>query len=137
LHPKFKFNWLAVEKRKLAESYLEELLGIRSNENSPSDNNMDDNDDFFVFKQQTYDNSAQDELHQFLNSTGTNTNIETLNAYPKIKELFIKYNTALPSSASVERLFSVSGLILTPQRSRLHDDTIEHQLLLKVNKAYR
>ena len=59
-----------------------------------------------------------------------------LNGYPTIKKYFIKYNTALPSSASVERLFSISGLLLTPQRSYLYDSTMKHQLLLKVNKAF-
>lgn len=135
LHPKFKLHWLTGEKRKLAESYIEDLLGIRSENSSPSENNLDDNDDFFVFNQQIHNESAQDEWHRFLNSK--NKNVELLNAYPKIKKLFIKYNTPLPSSASVERLFSISGLVLTPQRSRLHDDTIEHQLLLKINKAFR
>lgn len=129
-------NWLTGDHRKLAESYLKDLLKIRSNGSSPqSDSNLDDNDDFFVFKHQTVHNeSAQDELYRFLNSKSTN--IEMLNDYPKIKKFFIKYNTALPSSASVERLFSISSLVLTQRRNRLHDETMEHQLLLKLNKLY-
>lgn len=60
-----------------------------------------------------------------------------LNDYPKIKKLFIKYNTALPSSASVERMFIVGGSVLTPQRGQLNDDTVEQQILLKINKEFR
>lgn len=52
LHPKFKLNWLAGEKRKCAESYLENLLGIRSTENSPKAQQKSDHDDFFSFEGQ-------------------------------------------------------------------------------------
>jgi len=136
LHPKFKLNWLAGEKRKRAESYLENLLGIRSTENSPKAQQKSDHDDFFIFEGQgTTHESEEDELQRFLKSK--NNNVEMLNDYPKIKKLFIKYNTALPSSASVERMFSVGGSVLTPQRGKLNDDTVEQQILLKINKEFR
>jgi len=52
----------------------------------------------------------------------------------EIKQLFLHYNTTLPSSAPVERLLSAAALILTKKRNRLSDEQFESLLLLKVNK---
>jgi len=115
LHFKFKLNWLTGEKRKLAESYLEDLLGIRSTENFPETEKCNDHEDFFIFEQQrmAQNESKEEELQHFLKSK--NCKIEMLNDFPKLKKFFVKYNTALSSSASVERMFSIGGSVLTPR----------------------
>ena len=51
-----------------------------------------------------------------------------------IKDLFIKFNTPIPSSAAVERLFSTGKDILKPKRSRLTDKHFEMLLFLRKNK---
>ncbi|XP_029158987.1 uncharacterized protein LOC114931182 [Nylanderia fulva] len=69
LHPKFKLNWIHGEEKKLAKTYLEDLLGIRSTESSLNDENLN-NDDFFAFDQQTKEvESTQEELYRFLKSS--------------------------------------------------------------------
>jgi len=60
--------------------------------------------------------------------------LSMLNRHVEIKQLFSRYNTALPSSAPAQRLFSAGALILTKKRSRLSDELFESLLLLKVNK---
>ena len=48
-------------------------------------------------------------------------------------KLFIRYNTALPSSAAAERLFSTSSGILRPRRSSVTASNFEQLVLLKGN----
>ncbi|KAL6418750.1 hypothetical protein ACFW04_014245 [Cataglyphis niger] len=107
------------EEKKLVKNYLENLLGIRSIESSSNYNErLDDHHEFFIFNQI---------VCRFLKSNNCNINI--LNDYTAIKKLFIKYNTALPSNASVERMFTVDGSVMTPQRGYLHHDIIEYQIV--------
>ena len=51
-----------------------------------------------------------------------------------IKDLFIEFNTPIPSSAAVERLFSTGKDILKPKRSRLTDKHFEMLFFLRKNK---
>ena len=51
-------------------------------------------------------------------------------------ELFIKYNTPVPSSAGVERLFSQGGDILRPKRSSLKDDRFNMLMFMRGNRHH-
>lgn len=68
-------------------------------------------------------------------SQGTNTPIadiwqswafSTTQQLPnELKQLYEQYNTTLPSSAPVERLFSLAKRVLSPTRSLLSDEYFE------------
>ena len=71
-----------------------------------------------------------DEVDRFLKDR--DTSIGMLDNYPQIKSLFVKYNTVIPTSAPVERLFSLAALILTIRRNKLSDSMLEMLIFLKI-----
>ncbi|KAE9536961.1 hypothetical protein AGLY_006768 [Aphis glycines] len=74
-------------------------------------------------------NTAGVEALTYLNSK--KKEVMSLNDVPIVKQIFFKYNTTLPSSAPVERLFSKAIQVLTPRRNRLSDDVFEMLLCCK------
>ncbi|XP_034556142.1 uncharacterized protein LOC117824687 [Notolabrus celidotus] len=65
-------------------------------------------DKFFSFEEDEDNVTAEAEVADYLKSEATGT----LNQFPMIKEIFLKHNAATPSSAPVERLFSLGNLTL-------------------------
>ena len=60
-------------------------------------------------------------------------NNEVFNNEPSLIDLFLRYNTPVPSSAAVERLFSLGKDIARAKRNRLSDDTFNVLMFLKGN----
>jgi len=59
-------------------------------------------------------------------------------SFPTIQfqQLFIKFNTPIPSSAAVERLFSLVKVVLKPKRAGLSDEHFEMLVFLKGNTVH-
>jgi len=74
---------------------------------------------------------AELETLRFLEDT--RKDLLSLQQYPLIKLLFVRFNTTLPSSAPVERLFSFAGIIFNPHRRRLTPEILEKLVVLKGN----
>ncbi|EZA53578.1 hypothetical protein X777_06934 [Ooceraea biroi] len=62
--------------------------------------------------------------------------LEMLNKYLEIKNIFLKFNTPLPSSAPVERLFSFATMANSPKANRLSDQNFEQRVIIKANLNY-
>ena len=59
----------------------------------------------------------------------TDKTLSSLRRHPRVFEVFKKFNVALPSSAAVERLFRVGGMISTAKRILLRPSLFESFLL--------
>uniref|UniRef100_A0A668TV55 HAT C-terminal dimerisation domain-containing protein n=1 Tax=Oreochromis aureus TaxID=47969 RepID=A0A668TV55_OREAU len=137
--PKFKLRWLrdAGRRERVKQLLTAECCttaplaknpaSVPSATTSSSQGEMD----FFTFEaepeEETY--SAEKEVMDYLMS---GYDLQILHKFSSIKTIFLKYNTPTPSSAPVERLFSLGGLVLTPKRNRLSDRRFE-KLLYKFN----
>uniref|UniRef100_A0A3Q4H3B9 HAT C-terminal dimerisation domain-containing protein n=1 Tax=Neolamprologus brichardi TaxID=32507 RepID=A0A3Q4H3B9_NEOBR len=89
-------------------------------------------DEFFSFEEnEDIYATAEGEVAEYLKSGATG--LDSLNHFPMMKKLSLKLNAATPSSAPVERLFSLGNLILTPKRNKLSDHKFEKLLLLRYN----
>lgn len=97
-------------------------ISVMANENRAAQQDM--------FSIGTAQESNKDELNEYLNAKSEHTAQLMLIRSPKLLNLFLKFNTCLPSSAPVERLFSVGALVLLPRRNRLSDKHFEAQLFL-------
>ena len=77
---------------------------------------------------------SQAELEGLQYPEDTDKTLCSLQRYPRVSEMFKRYNVALPSSASVERLLSVGGMKHSQKKSSSSVLIFESLLLQRVNK---
>lgn len=153
-HPFFKTWWLPDDKvehfRNLFIDQAVKLFKIDSEDKSvESETSKEKEKDAAYFKrkkgtdsasttsiniqqsQEVIKNAITIEVMQYL--LDKNVTVENLSKYPTINQMFKKYNAPLPSSAMVERLFSIAGMIMRPHRRKLSDDIFEKILIMKNN----
>ncbi|XP_017466940.1 PREDICTED: uncharacterized protein LOC108359539 [Rhagoletis zephyria] len=81
--------------------------------------------------------TEQEEIRRQLETylVDPNTSLNCLENYKIIREVFLKFNTPIPSSAPVERLFSFAGIVNAPRRKNLLDSNFEKLVLMKANNV--
>lgn len=142
--PRFKLRWLRTQERKdkakaclLAECRKSAQEDQPTGTNAPTRSLSTDSaiDEFFSFEdEEDTSASVESQVADYLKSGAQE--MDTLNRFPLIKKISIKYNAATPSSAPVERLFSLGKLVFTPKRNRLTDKKFEMLLLLRYNQWF-
>lgn len=150
-NPRFKLKWLTINSKfntTLTKKRVQEMLtnSIKALKRSTLPNMIDDTvdiasgssaDDFFDYELSVSDvtlnneDSTEMEVLQYFGET--QSSLDSLRKFPGVLQVFLKYNTPLPSSAPVERLFSLAGHIHAPKRSRLSDEMFNHLVFLKGN----
>ncbi|KAI4827570.1 hypothetical protein KUCAC02_030958 [Chaenocephalus aceratus] len=136
--PQFRLWWLPEEekedvRRMLVAEALNMEPAVNTTAAAPASSDSGEEDFFSYGSGANRETSTvpPEEVRKYLE--GTNKKLGALEDFPTVKQVFIKYNTTLPSSAAVERLFSYGGNLFTPQRNRMTDEHFELVLLLRYN----
>lgn len=141
--PKFKLRWMKEQERREAIKTLlisECLLSPDSEDEKvsrtlPPEHDLFSSEKyFFSFEEEDLSYSAEAEVNEYFKASGSEMRI--LTQFPRIKTLSMKFNTATPSSAPVERLFSLANLVLTPRRNRLSSKRFEKLTLMRYNHYF-
>uniref|UniRef100_A0A3B4GFE3 HAT C-terminal dimerisation domain-containing protein n=1 Tax=Pundamilia nyererei TaxID=303518 RepID=A0A3B4GFE3_9CICH len=138
--PKFKLRWIREEEKKdmVRAMPTTECRGLSLEDQQPAQdhkNLADSTYDFFSFEEDDCTYSAETEVMEYLKSAGSE--LGGLSQFPRIKAISLRYNTATPSSAPVERLFSLGNLVLTPRRNRLSSERFERLTLMRYNNFFK
>lgn len=145
-HPRFKLSWLCdadleQSKWKVVEHEYNRRLAAslgqrRDHEEQPDAAELPDDDFFQIGRAEEGGSPSTEELGRWRLANTKSQGFSCLGGFPIIKAMFTEYNTALPSSASVERVFSMAKDTFSHKRGSLTDGHFESQLLLRCNKSF-
>uniref|UniRef100_H3ALT8 HAT C-terminal dimerisation domain-containing protein n=1 Tax=Latimeria chalumnae TaxID=7897 RepID=H3ALT8_LATCH len=135
--PMFKLRWLLEDKHEHAKMVLnEEARKISSEAGTTLPLQQQESavvcaDNFFDYHQPAL--QAVDVIADKVFLCDSDISLACMSKYPNMREVFLKYNATIPSSAPVERLFSLGARVFAPRRNRLSDERVEELILLQYN----
>lgn len=133
-NPKYKAQWgTEDESEKALVIFRSEYDEIAASFHQDSDDIEIESEDFIHLRTAPLP-SASTELTRFL--IDQRKDFKMLDEYPVIKEIFLKTNTQMPTSAIVERMFNFAGMLDDPKRGRILPENFEMNVLLKVNSVF-
>lgn len=139
-HPSFKLKWLNnfPEKREeIKKIFIETAATLSLDRPNPfhSEPEHQETDDkwklLFGQNEEPTPKVAGIEVLQYLEDR--DSSLQVLQKYKVVGKMFLEYNTTLPSSAAVERLFSFATLLNEPRRRNLTDDQFGRLVFMKGN----
>ena len=132
LHPRFRLNWVSEHDQMEVQTLVYKALLPFEEQRPTVEVNAEDcaaNSFFWRFEKRAKVNSNVCSSSS-LQSVWLDW-CKTQNDLPEeLRRPFIKYNTTLPSSAAVERLFSVGKRVMSSNRTQMSDFTFEKMVML-------
>lgn len=133
-HPAYKTKWGSVEdSEKALIIFKREFEKISNNFESDEIEIGQETTTSFIRLRTTAMTTEASEISRYLLSE--RVDLKMLNDFPVIREMFFKFNTQLPSSATAERMFNFAGILDDPKRNRIMPPTFEKNVL-KANNVF-
>lgn len=149
-HPRFKKKWFSCvlpDQHKRCTNLLKSAICSEISRNEfETENNAhvkSREDDFFDFSSDSGSETqssncpkrrAESIMSGFFAEESRDINL--LHRHPFVKNVFIQYNTPMPSSGPVERMFSFATMTNLPKSHRLSDHMFEKRVVMKTNLNY-
>lgn len=142
-HPAYKAKWGTVQESEKAlivfKQEFEEIAAQIASEStasqaSPNTATATGSQQKFIRLRPSSLSNEVSELNRYLSSE--RVDLQMLDDFPVIREMFFKFNTQLPTSATVERMFNFAGILDNPKRGRTLPTNFENNILLKANDVF-
>jgi hypothetical protein len=149
-YPRFKKQWLPavdpIHQESLLNVFKQRVSRCHGSVQEPestASNTVAEEDAYFEFGETSTSSTGSSypsnsnlawEIFQYFNDA--EKDLHMLDRYPTIKQVFLEYNTPLPSSAPVERLFSYAGMHNLPKSNRQADKLFKARVLMKANLTF-